>query len=44
MLILRSKKCALCALYSKVSGISGFGYKRKGWCQSSGSGISVRVV
>ena len=28
--------------YSKVSGIRGFGYKRKGWCQISGSGISVR--
>ena len=30
------------AKYSKVSGISGFGYKRRGWCQISGSGISVR--
>ena len=28
--------------YSKVSGISGFGYKRRGRCQISGSGISVR--
>ena len=28
--------------YSKVSGISGFGYKRKGWCQIGVPGISVR--
>ena len=28
--------------YSKVSGISGFGYKRKGWCQICVPGISVR--
>ena len=29
-------------MYSKVSGISGFGYTRKGWCRIGISGISVR--